>query len=159
MSYLLFTGDYKHSESHILLNCQLQKLLIQLNKFKHNCSKSAIALAVWIGQNKQIEVKEEATEIQRIISVELTKIIELTNTCKTDSSKLLGELHDLQGKNKKLKEELQLKTQQCSCLKIQMQQLDLSSFDSPMMDESSTPECKKPGEKITLESSKPEEKQ
>lgn len=121
---------HDHIDTHIPLHCQIQKVLLLTNKFKHNCTKSAIALDVWIQHNKLTEVKEEATEIQRIIRSDLHKIIDLTSLCKTEASKLIAKNEKLKNENNGLKDEIsRLRKQNEDCLKL---------FDTPMEEKNET---------------------
>ncbi|VDI62822.1 Hypothetical predicted protein [Mytilus galloprovincialis] len=103
-----------------------------MNKFKHNTSKSAIAIDVWVTKNKTAELREECIEIQRIIRSDLNKIIDLTSNCKAEASKLISTLHECKGKNDKLTEELKLKTEQCNALKLQVDELNFSDLEITM---------------------------
>ncbi|XP_063418504.1 uncharacterized protein LOC134701300 isoform X1 [Mytilus trossulus] len=121
-----------HTDIHLPLHCQLQKILLLMNKFKHNTTKSAIAIDAWVTTNKTAELREESIEIQRIIRSDLNKIIDLTSNCKAEASKLISTLHECKGKNDKLTEELKLKTEQCDALKLQVDELNFSDLEIRM---------------------------
>ncbi|XP_063418505.1 uncharacterized protein LOC134701300 isoform X2 [Mytilus trossulus] len=87
-----------HTDIHLPLHCQLQKILLLMNKFKHNTTKSAIAIDAWVTTNKTAELREESIEIQRIIRSDLNKIIDLTSNCKAEASKLISTLHECKEK-------------------------------------------------------------
>ena len=120
-----FVDDYRHTDIHVPLHCQLQKILTLLNKLKHNTNKSTIAIDVWVTQNKLAELREEATELQHIIRTDLTKIIDLTSASKAQASRLFNSYNELKGKNAKL-------TDQCKCLQTQVSELRFEDVDNDM---------------------------
>lgn len=97
-----------HEESRDVLpiQCQLQKVINALHRFRHNVNKSALALEIWENTNKKNEIKEETVELQRLIEIELNSIIKLASTAKAESSTLHNKVRELQSKVAHLEEEL-----------------------------------------------------
>lgn len=126
-----------HEESRDVLpiQCQLQKVIYALHRFRHNVNKSALALEIWENTNKKNEIKEETVELQRLIEIELNSIIKLASTAKAESSTLHNKVRELQSKVAHLEEELNDKSKQCENLQQQVDELNFKDIDAEMISE------------------------
>lgn len=126
-----------HEESRDVLpiQCQLQKVINALHRFRHNVKKSALALEIWESTNKKNEIKEEMVELQRLIEIELNSIIKLASTAKAESSTLHNKVRELQSKVAHLEEELKDKSKQCENLQQQVDELNFKDIDAEMISE------------------------
>lgn len=122
-----------HEESRDVLpiQCQLQKVINALHRFRHNVNKSALALEIWENTNKKNEIKEETVELQRLIEIELNSIIKLASTAKAESSTLHNKVRELQSKVAHLEEELK----ECENLQQQVDELNFKDIDAEMISE------------------------
>lgn len=76
--------SYEESREVLPIQCQFQKLINSLHRFKHNINKSAVALQIWENTNKKNEIKEETVELQRLIEIELNSLHNQTSKyCKS----------------------------------------------------------------------------
>lgn len=125
-----------HEESREVfpIQCQFQKLINSLHRFKHNINKSAVALQIWENTKKN-EIKEETVELRRLIEIELNSIIKLASTAKAESSILHNKLRELQTKVAHLEEEIKDKNKQCENLQQQVDKLNFKDIEAEMISE------------------------
>lgn len=123
-----------HEESRDVLpiQCQLQKVINALHRFRHNVNKSALALEIWENTNKKNKIKEETVEL---IEIELNSIIKLASTAKAESSTPHSKVRELQSKVAHLEEELKDKSKQCENLQQQVDELNFKDIDAEMISE------------------------
>lgn len=127
--------SYEESREVLPIQCQFQKLINSLHRFKHNINKSAVALQIWENTNKKNEIKEETVELQRLIEIELNSIIKLASTAKAESSILHNKLRELQTKVAHLEEEIKDKNKQCENPQQQVDELNFKDIEAEMISE------------------------
>ncbi|XP_062617113.1 uncharacterized protein LOC134278829 [Saccostrea cucullata] len=111
------------------VQCQLQKIVVALHRFRHNMNKSALAIQIWENADQKKEIKEETVELQRLIEIELNSIINLASNAKAESSILHNKLRELQSKVAHLEEEIREKHKQCEFLQQQVDELNFKDIN------------------------------